>query len=366
MDTQPRQPVGTRQSNVSVAGRWTNKHAPDINETVQGFGDNTSTMTGPPTDWDTRTVKTGRLRTVFTRTVETDGNGDDIVTVTTDCDPPDMLLLARKGDAGYWSGNTWSKNKRDRRVWSADITRQMLEEGLVATKTSDGIQAAMNVASSPAVAQVWGPSHDYTSGRDTMNVLSVAVAQIRGLRLVQSMAPPKNGDIKFGGHTLRFVDRLLIDRFYNAVGVYSRLPRPPWEDGMPWGAQDVAGHATGNNGEDIFVGEHSDLVWRALTETDLYGMSPLKQSTQILDQRGVVAFKTEMMVAAVLYDECAAEQLTTGLFNGAELDDRADMRTNVLSVFAEGLNPPVGVCRWTVEQQTRLRRFIDIVEALKP
>ena len=362
MTMQPRQPAGTHQGDVSVAGRWTNKHAPDINEAVLGFGnDAASAMIGPPTDWATRTVKVWRLRTTFTRSVE-----DETVSVTTDCEPPDMMLLARKGDADYWSGNTWVKHHRDRRLWSADITRQMLQEGLIATKTSDGIQAAMTAASSPAIAQVWAPGHDCPSGQDTMHVLTVAVAQIRGLRLIQAMAPGNDWNIKFGGHTLRFVDRLLIDRFHNAVGVYKKLPRPPWDDGVPWGPQTVAGHATGDNGEDIFVGEHGDLLWRALTETDHYGMSALKQSTQIPDHRGVVPFKTAMIVAAVLYDETAEQQLTTGLFDGAEPDDRASMRTNVLNVFAEALNPGFGECRWTEQQQDQIRGFIELVEALEP
>ena len=47
------------------------------------------------------------------------------------------------------------------------------------------------------------------------------------------------------------------------------------------------------------------------------------------------------------------------------------MRTNVLSVFTEELIGPVfettdGQCRWTDEQQVRIRGFMQTVEALTP
>ena len=60
------------------------------------------------------------------------------MTVTVDCDPPDMMLLARKGDTRYWSANNWSQHYEDRQLWSVDITRRMLEEGFVATDKSWG------------------------------------------------------------------------------------------------------------------------------------------------------------------------------------------------------------------------------------
>ena len=35
-------------------------------------------------------------------------------------------------------------------------------------------------------------------------------------------------------------------------------------------------------------------------------------------------------------------------------------------VFDKALNPEKGECRWTLEQQTRIRGFVDAVEALQP
>ena len=269
------------------------------------------------------------------------------------------MLLATKGDAGYWSDDwsstsetQWFKSNKDCRLWCADITARMLEEGLVATNPDvEGIRAAMRSAGNPLKRR-----------EPTVHTLTAAVAQIRGLRLVQSMAPA-NHALRFGGYQIPDrVTGLLCDKFKEIACVYAWLPKPPWDETTPaWGPQEVAGHAVDVYGEDIFVGENGDLLWRALTETDHYGRSPL---TETLDHPDLPT-SPDLFVAAMLHDECAEYQLTTGLFAAAEDSKRARFcRTRLLSILKEALNPPSGVCYWTPEQQTKLRGFIDIVEAL--
>ena len=84
-------------------------------------------------------------RVVFTVT----GAGT-AVTVSTDCDVPSLVLLARKGNPEYWNGDIWFNHTKDRRVWSADIVHRMLEEGHVATGTlgdgGTGPQVAVDAA----------------------------------------------------------------------------------------------------------------------------------------------------------------------------------------------------------------------------
>ena len=81
MSTQPRQRAGTRRSGVSAGGRFTNKTVPTVKDDTIGFD-------APKCGWTERTVKVFGTKTTFTRTVDTDG----VVSVATDCDPPDMLL----------------------------------------------------------------------------------------------------------------------------------------------------------------------------------------------------------------------------------------------------------------------------------
>ena len=108
---------------------------------------------------------------------------------------------------------------------------------------------------------------------------------------------------------------------------------------MPWGAQEVAGHATateigwydpdsdGGVGQPMFVGEHGDLLWKAVTETTSSGLTPLKIG---LWRHGSDASE-QIAVAAALYDETAREQLTTELFVGVDNGEhRTAMRTNIL------------------------------------
>ena len=127
---------------------------------------------------DKRTARVGHLHAVFERTVETGDDGNKVVTITTNCDPPEVMLLARKGDAGYWSDDIWYLNREDRRMWCADITLTMLQQGLISTSpspgTDDGVRAAMKAASNQhqpiGLGAPWGHS------------LTEVVAQIRGLR----------------------------------------------------------------------------------------------------------------------------------------------------------------------------------------
>ena len=362
-----------------VGGRWTNKAAPDIQDGDLGFANETVAVVGPPCDWDRRTVKLWGTKTTFERSVETDDDGDTVTTVTSDCDPPDMMLLARKGDAAYWSGNTWFKHYEDRRTWTADIAVNMLTEGLVATGYSDGdggIHAAMTAASSPRSRTAQAGSN-----RHGPHALTAVVAQIRGLRLLQSMVGPTADGwwgTTLGGYDVPTESRRLLDACFGAVcSKWLVLPAPPAVDTDPphvlWGPQRVAGHATVHGDDELFVGEHSDLLWRALTETDLSGSSPLKN--KLRDRSRIRGFGEDMVVAAALYDETAATQLTTGLFDAAPDWERRHLRDHVLELFNDALNPktPGGnfgseakPSRWKPEQQNRIRGFINIVEALQP
>ena len=352
MTTQPRQRAGS-----AVGGRWASKQAPDVTNAMVCFND---AAVAAPNDWDRRAVRIWGLQTTFTRTVDSDG-----VTVTAGCDSPELVLLAYKGDAEYWSDNRtagrkalWSKNNKDRRIWSADITRRMLEEGHVATgydTGSDGVYTAMKAACSRQ-RETCDERHTFTS----------ALAQIRGLALVQSMAPAKDWDTKFGGH--RLPDRtndLLKQQFGEVLTTYLSLRQPPWDDGVPWGPQPIAGHATSRLGRDVFVGENGDLMWRALTETDLNGMSPLKAG--VIDLPNVPG-QQAMVAAAALYDGTAQKQITSGLFDGVDRPrHRAILRTKMVNVFAGQLNPSGGhIARyWTPEQQDRIRGFIEVIEGLE-
>ena len=114
-----------------------------------------------------------------------------------------------------------------------------------------------------------------------------------------------------------------------------------------------------------------------VTETDRFGMSPLKQAVLSPNTRGVAGVhQSEVIVAAALYDETAEQQLTTELFEGVGATNRDMMRTNMLKVFGEALNTSQfettaghhrdGTCLWDQPQQNRIRGFIDLVEALNP
>ena len=103
-----------------------------------------------------------------------------------------------------------------------------------------------------------------------------------------------------------------------------------------------------------------------MTETNDRGLSPL--------QHGIVSSQgSEMFAAAALYDKTAEHQLTTGLFDTwnhnsdsrsvTDVDDRIVAKQRVVERFEETLKEP---CRWTDEQQERLRGFVTIVEALNP
>ena len=156
MTSQPRQPAGARQNGETVAGRWASKTVPDVNDEPLGFNTDTDAAIGPPHDWAKRVVRVGNARAVFHRTGQTDTDGNKVTTITTDCDDPTLLLLARKGDVAYWSGDTWKKSYNDRRTWAADIAVNMLREGHVATGYDPGdagIVAVMNTATNTLQGQ---------------------------------------------------------------------------------------------------------------------------------------------------------------------------------------------------------------------
>ena len=371
-------PAGGRPGGVSVGGRWTHKQVPDIEDDV--FFDEPVPMVGERHNWDQLTVHVWGTSTTFTRTVGTNTAGNNVVSVNADCDPPGMLMLARKGDGSYWENNRdtgrdmyWTSDVHDRRIWAAGITCRMLEEGFVHVDGTgvDGILAVMQAASTKKRLQTQGTPH----------VLGAVVAQLRGFRLIESMQPTTGGGTNFGGYSIP--DPMGIvphDRFNDICDVYAKLQRPPWEDpAMPWGAQPVAGHATTINSEDCFVGEKGDLLWRALTETDLSGLSPLKMRLVDPDVAGEPAVRldgvnippsfsltNEMITAAGLYDNTAQRQLTTGLFDAIPAYNRRYLQIHMLSVFEQQLNPDTGTSRWTTQQLQRIRGFIDTVEALEP
>ena len=340
---------------MSVAGRWTSNQAPYINDGDLGFDDNAATVgVGKPQDWTVRTARVGNARATFTRTVGDDG----VVSITSDCDDPTMLLLARKGDPRYWNGDIWRKDHKTRRTWSADITVEMLRDGLVSTVdtvTGDGPQTAMTAVGDHRALPVDGP-----------HFLTGVVAQIRGVRLVQSMAPADGQKTTLGNYQIpRDVPKLLQTRLWDVFSVYDRLFQPPWTDtnppGVPWGFQVVAGAATNRDGRSVFIGEHSDLVWRALTETDHYGRSPLKTG---LIELAIAPGVERMVVAAVLYDNTAERQLTTGLFDGVPSDDHQYLVTKTRKIFVAAMNPYTGQCRWNTEQQDRIGGFIDTLDGI--
>ena len=383
MTSQPRQPLGARQDDVSLAGRYTHKTVPTINdselELELGTDIDPVSAVGPPNDWTNRTVVVLNWTTTFARTVGTNDDGSVVVTVTSDCDPPDMRLLARKGDIGYWSGVMYSdEHREDRQAWFADIACRMLEEGLVATADSDndeGIKMVMR-----GIVSIGGIA---PTAKRTPHVLTAVVAQIRGLRLLQSIT-----DTPLPSFDLRSdVNSFLRERFDDVLAVYKHLPKPPWNDtkpaGVPWGSQPIAGHATIDDGKAMFVGENSDLLWRALTEPTHNAMSPLKAAVMSYPY---APWHTEMIVAAALHDETAAEQLTTGLFDGIEPKYRQETRTRLLNIFALALDPSHDLqtgsgyaaahrrhsiesnsdarC-FTAEQQTRICGFMDMIETLE-
>ena len=169
-----------------------------------------------------------------------------------------------------------------------------------------------------------------------------------------------------GGHDIPEHTLLVRSACFNAAArAYAGLPRPPWEKSHAlWGAL-PDGYATTSAGEAVFVGENGDLLWRVLTETDHYGWSPLKQ--EVRWRGGTNQLDGDVIVAAALYDETAAQQVTTVLLAGVGHDNRADTQENVLYIFLQALHPADGdECRWTPEQQDRIRGFINMVEALKP
>ena len=332
MSSKPRLPAGTRHGGIAVGGRFASKTVPDIKDSNVGFGDTCGC--------DSRTVELWGFKTTFTRTVTDDGT----VTVTTDCDDPAVLLLARKGDREYWSGDKWKYGHKDRRIWSAGIVRRMVEEGLVAWDSEeDAVRATMR-----AVAGL-------TKTSTGTHALTKAVAQIRGLRLIQSMTPDEGWSTTFGRYPVPSeTGTLLLNRFEDAVRVYKLLPHPPWED--------PSGYETDVNGGDCFVGEHGDLLWRVLTEPDHHGMSPLKQGL-INGYRSQTAMS--MVVTAALYDGTVQQQLTTGLFDLVAPSRRAAVQKRVLEQFGVELEPWYGNRRWTPEQKERLRSFTDTVKTLK-
>ena len=353
---------------MTAAGRWASKAAPDINQGDLGFN-NTSAAIGPVNDWTERVVKIWGLQTKFTRTAGTDTNDNPVVSVTTNCDDPALVLLARKNNGDYWSGNTWFEHRSDRRVWAADLACRMLEEGFVATgggAGSNAIRVAMSAAASPQDRIVRNVDGD----RFGPYTLTGVIAQIRGLRLIQSMAPPAGWRTKLGGCDIPTNTRKLLTKcLMDTLVMYNSLPRPPWDitdpPHPPWGPQPTAGHATSHAGHPVFVGEHSDLVWRALTETDHYGRSPLTETLREHDDLSRAV--QHMIVAAALYDDTAERQLTTGLFDG-EVDERERrrLRNLALDVFDYALNPAFKECRWTSNQQSQIRGLRLVVGGLKP
>ena len=336
---------------MSAGGQYTHKQVPDVNNRPVCFepadGGWTQLVAGFDDD----------SKTTFTRTVNINDDGNKVVTITSDCDDPTMMLLARKGDGDYWSGDQWRENRQDLILWCSDIALTMLREGLVSTTTdliqAYGVGVVMSAASNADFKpRVW-ERYQMTAG----------IAQIRVVRLLQSMAGQyTDWETKLGGYLIPHgVPLLLLDRYGDVLDVYKTLPQPPWDDAeRPWGPQRVAFCAVDQHGDDCFVGENGDLLWRALTETDHHGLSPLKNGGREPSRESY-----EMFAAAALYDKTAETQITTDLFAGVALDERRLMRDRVLEIFRYALDPyssarlradlvePVE-CRWTDKQLNRI------------
>ena len=342
---QPRQRAGERRRGVATGGQFTGREVPGVDSDLDDLD-----SVGVEGEWPRSVVVHGYGEHVVFNT-EPVGDDADALVVTTNCEPPDMLLLARKGDAEYWSNGRWWDHPAEVRLWSAEIIRQMLQDGLVSTiDTAAAARDAIHAASSP----------EYEPWRFTPHVLTGAVAQIRGLRLIQSMAPQSSSwETTFGGHRVENSqhgqDVLLRNRYRGLHDVYAALPQPPWVNGP-------AGYVTNGHGLDVFVGVNGDLLWRALTETDHHGTSVLKAA---MGFRRDVTTEDEMICAAALYDETAQYQLTTGLLDGVDTYRHETTRLRALNVFRYGLNPEDGDSRWTAEQQNRIRGFIETVEGLE-
>ena len=274
-------------------------------------------------------------------------------------------------------GKTWCKDNKTRRIWAAGIAAEMLNEGFVGVgdgDAGDGIRTAMAAAASHTKRDpsYWQPDVRYRDGTTSTtkvsygpHTLTGVVAQIRGLRLLQSMAPVDGGSLTFGGHQLRSgAERILLRCFEDAATMYEHLRRG-FTQGPDWGPQTPTGYVTTGRREEVFVGEHGDLLWRAITETDLHGRSPLKQ-TLMWELGARNDSRKEMVAAAMLHDECAAEQLTTGLFDSVDSGlYRSELKAKVLTVLNDALNPSPGECLWTEEQQDRLRRFDATVQSVR-
>ena len=354
MNSQQRHKVGARTGGTATGGRYTTKPTPTIKS---GDVDFDTAPTGVSCERDTYIVELWGMSTTFTRTVDEAGT----VTVTVDCDDPSVLLLAKKGDGEYWSFDNWREHKHETRLWTAEITRRMLQEGFVATESSNHRADTEGIAT----AMVSPISKHYAELVDQPHFLTSVVALLRGLALLQSMAGDLPGwSTELSGKEVPHnTPGLMLDCFFDVSEVYHRLTKPPWQDS-------AAGYATTNDGYDVFVGENGDLVWRALTETDHYGSSPLKHAVAEwgvkADHDLITSADHGMITAAVLHDETAQQQLTHGLFEGVDPTDRRQVRRAAVDMFSGQLNPTDRVCCWTPTQQTRLQRFIETVEALKP
>ena len=342
---QTRRPAGS-----TSGGQFTGVEKPAVDDQALRFN-------GTDADWDRLETSFLGLQTVFTRHVAVGG----AVTVSTDGDDPSVWMLAHKNDASYWSDGNWSRHKKDRQQWSAPIVAQMLSEGLVAVvdkNEESGVYTAMHAASSPK-------SGDWRHGP---HILTGKIAQSRGLRLIHSLAPRTTQAIgKLGDYDARHDrvgDRLGV--FKTVFSLYQRFDRPPWPDGPPWTKPDEHGYVTFPGGASLFVGANGDLLWRVLTEPDQRGLSWLSDGL-----RWTLPMAHELVTAAALYDSETERQLTTGLFDNTtpttwDADQTETQRRLMLRFFNSQLGDNTKASCWTSEQQTKIRGFIETVEALEP
>ena len=201
MTIQPRRPAGTRTADVSEGGRWASKPSAGLQRRRRRFS---ALRWVRSVTWATRTVEYWGMQTTFTRNVETTNGGGKVVTINSDCDDPTVLLLARKGDPQYWNGDTWANRHEDCLVWCVDIACRMLNEGLIATgydSNDEAIAAAMSAASNPNRTQPYRFVVDEDRLAAT-HTLTETVAQIRGLRLLQSMAPTERWSTRLGAYDI--------------------------------------------------------------------------------------------------------------------------------------------------------------------
>ena len=336
MGIQPRRPAGT-----TTGGQFTINTAPTFDGQPQFVNQ-------PETCSESWSVEYDGTETTFTR--HPDGS------VTSNVDDPSLWMLAHKGDRTYWHEDRWRKNPDDLRAWSSELVAGMLQDGLVPvvdetnTQCVDGVSAVMHAAT------------DQPQPLRGVYALCESVAKIRALRFVQSMMPQPGmpcwldiGGWRIPAGTYGF----LQERVHDVRSVFSTLPRNVWSTG---------GDGFVTDSDTVFVGPGGDLLWRALTETDFYGQSPLmsvlrQDSGSLSRSESLRRGSAKVMVAAgVLCDSVMRQQVTVDVVRGLEPQRRVAVQNRVVECLTGGLSHNGGRL-WDPSQKASLTEIIADLEA---